>query len=28
VQLLFDELAPFRNATTGGNGPDGPVSLH
>jgi hypothetical protein len=28
VQLLFDELAPFRNATTGGGGPDGPVSLH
>jgi yecA family protein len=28
VQLLFDELAPFRDATTGGGGPDGPVSLH
>jgi len=28
VQLLFDELAPFRNATTGGSAPDGPVSLH
>ena len=28
VQLLFDELAPFRNTTTGGSAPDGPVSLH
>jgi len=28
VQLLFDELAPFRQENTGGGGPDGPVSLH
>ena len=28
VQLLFDELAPFRSATTGGSAPDGPISLH
>jgi len=28
VQLLFDELAPFRDTTTGGVGTDGPVSLH